>query len=60
MFPRPNFFEGSTLNFAYNLLYPASEPNPKGTAIINVTESTKKEVSWQELRDQVAALASAM
>jgi acetoacetyl-CoA synthetase len=60
MFPRPNFFEGSTLNFAYNLLYPSTAPNPTSTAIISVTETTTKEISWQELRQEVVCLATAM
>jgi len=60
MFPRPDFFQGSTLNFAYNLLYPSSTPNPTSTAIISATESTIKEITWQELREQVILLATAM
>jgi acetoacetyl-CoA synthetase len=60
MFPRPNFFEGSTLNFAENLLYPSSAPDPKSPAIISVTESTTKEITWAELRKQVRKCAMAM
>jgi len=60
MFPRPNFFEGSTLNFAYNLLYPSGTPDLDSTAIISVTESTTKEITWQQLRTEVILLATAM
>lgn len=60
MFPRPNFFDGATLNFAENLLYPKSNPDPKSPAIISVTESSTKEITWQELRDQVQEMAAAM
>jgi len=60
MFPRPNFFAGATLNFAQNLLYPTPSPDPLSTAIISVTESTTKEISWAELRLAVANLSSAM
>jgi len=60
MFPRPDFFQGSTLNFAYNLLYPSNTPKASETAIISATESTIKEITWQELREQVTALATAL
>lgn len=60
MFPRPYFFQGAELNFAYNLLYPASAPDPSSIAIISVTESTRKEITWQELRTQVNSLAIAL
>lgn len=60
MFPRPNFFQGSTLNFAYNLLYPASSPDPSSVAIVSLTESSSQEITWQQLRDQVITLATAM
>ena len=38
LFPRPQFFEGARLNFAENLLYPASSPNEDTVAIIGATE----------------------
>jgi len=60
MFPRPKFFEGSTLNFAYNLLYPKSNPDPKSPAIISVTESSTTEISWEALRKEVKQCAAAM
>lgn len=60
MFPRPNFFDGSALNFAENLLYPKTDPDPKATAIISVTESTTTELSWDDLRTQTRKCAIAM
>ena len=60
MFPRPKFFEGSTLNFAENLLYPKSDPDPNSPAIISVTELTMEEITWGELREQVRQCARAM
>lgn len=60
MFPRPNFFEGSTLNFAENLLHPQNAPDAKSIAIISVTENSSKEISWEELRSQVRNCAKAM
>ena len=60
MFPRPKFFDGCTLNFADNLLYPRDAPDPSGTAIISVTESTTKTVTWEALRRQVLRLVLAM
>lgn len=60
MFPRPKFFEGSTLNFAYNLLYPQANPDPRSPAIISVTESTTTEITWEQLRKQVQECAASM
>jgi acetoacetyl-CoA synthetase len=60
MFPRPKFFEGSTLNFAENLLYPKCDPDPNSPAIISVTETSTKEITWAELRQQVRTCALAM
>ncbi|KAL5402312.1 hypothetical protein PMIN06_009748 [Paraphaeosphaeria minitans] len=53
MFPRPAFFEGAALNFAENLLFPGSEPDPDSPAIIAATETTRETVSWDELRRRV-------
>jgi acetoacetyl-CoA synthetase len=60
MFPRPDFFTGSTLNFAENLLYPSAAPDPSTPAIISVTETSTKEITWASLRSQVRAMALAM
>ncbi|KAM3083778.1 hypothetical protein ACMFMF_001143 [Clarireedia jacksonii] len=61
MFPRPDFFKGSHLNFAENLLYPAGlEIDPNSTAIIAATESTREIVSWKELRERVRQCANAL
>lgn len=60
MFPRPNFFQGSTLNFAYSILYPLDAPDPTTAAIINATETTTEEIAWLALRQQVILLATSM
>lgn len=60
MFPKPSFFPGSTLNFAENLLYPATNPDPNSPAIIAATENTRETVTWQDLRDRVRLCAAAM
>lgn len=48
------------MNFAENLLYPKSNPDPNSPAIISVTESSSREITWHELRAQVKELAAAM
>ena len=60
MFPRPSFFTGSELNFAENLLFPVSDPDPKSTAIIAATEDTREDVTWEDLRERVRVCAAAM
>ncbi|KAE8346529.1 hypothetical protein BDV24DRAFT_147257 [Aspergillus arachidicola] len=60
LFPRPNFFEGSRLNFAENLLYPASALDENEVAIIAATESEREYVSWKELRERVRQCASSL
>jgi acetoacetyl-CoA synthetase len=61
MFPRPDFFEGSRLNFAENLLFPAKlNIDPDSPAIIAATESTRETVSWKELRERVRQCANAL
>ncbi|RMZ79867.1 hypothetical protein DV737_g3223, partial [Chaetothyriales sp. CBS 132003] len=60
MFPKPSFFPGSELNFAENLLFPASDPPEDSPAIIAATESGHKTVTWAELRDRVREMAAAM
>ncbi|KAE8145532.1 hypothetical protein BDV25DRAFT_133698 [Aspergillus avenaceus] len=60
LFPRPNFFAASRLNFAENLLYPASAPDENTIAVIAATESDREYVSWKELRDRVRQCANAL
>ncbi|KAK5939330.1 hypothetical protein PMZ80_008634 [Knufia obscura] len=60
MFPKPEFFSGCELNFAENLLYPASNPNPSSLAIREATETTRQNVTWEELRERVRICAAAM
>ncbi|KAF2873769.1 hypothetical protein BDV95DRAFT_567721 [Massariosphaeria phaeospora] len=60
MFPRPAFFEGATLNFAENLLFPTQEVDPESAAIIAVTETTRETVTWKELRERVKKCQSGM
>ncbi|EAW07658.1 acetoacetate--CoA ligase family protein [Aspergillus clavatus NRRL 1] len=60
LFPRPHFFEGSKLNFAENLLYPASAPDDDAIAVITATESDREHVSWKELRDRVRRCANSL
>lgn len=61
MFPRPDFFQGSLLNFAENLLYPANITiDPSSPAIIAATESTRSTVSWDDLREQVRRCSNAL
>ena len=60
MFPKPSFFAGSELNFAENLLFPASNPDETSLAIREATESTRNDVTWKELREKVRLCAAAM
>ena len=60
MFPRPAFFDGSTLKFAENLLYPAAAPDENTTAIIGATEADREYISWKELRESVRKCANAL
>lgn len=65
MFPRPDFFAGSRLNFAQNLLFPpTSHPiDPSSTAILTVTElpdSPIRETTWAELREAVRRCTAAL
>ncbi|PBP24094.1 acetoacetyl-CoA synthase [Diplocarpon rosae] len=61
MFPRPDFFASSRLNFAENLLYPANlvidESSP---AIIEVTENGHSSITWAELRERARQCALAL
>jgi acetoacetyl-CoA synthetase len=60
LFPRPSFFEGSTLNFAENLLYPATAPDENSVAVIGATETAREYISWKELRERVRRCANAL
>ncbi|KAJ5127079.1 AMP-dependent synthetase/ligase [Penicillium atrosanguineum] len=60
MFPRPAFFEGSTLNFAENLLYPACAPDENSIAVIGATEADREFISWKKLRERVRKCANAL
>ena len=60
MFPRPAFFEGTKLNFAENLLFPACNPDKDSLAVIAATEETREHVTWKELRERVRQCTAAM
>ena len=60
MFPKPAFFAGCELNFAENLLFPASNPPEDALAIVAATETTREEVTWSQLRQRVRECAAAM
>ncbi|GKZ28661.1 hypothetical protein AbraIFM66950_011097 [Aspergillus brasiliensis] len=60
LFPRPNFFEGSRLNFAENLLYPSTSPDENAVAIIAATEADREFVTWKELRERVRKCANSL
>ena len=55
--PGARWFEGATLNFAANLLRPGID----GTAIVFASETGERiELSWGQLREQVASVAAAL
>ena len=60
MFPRPAFFEGATLNFAENLLFPTQSVEEDKEAVIAVTETTREMVTWRELRERVRQCQAGM
>ncbi|KAL9131799.1 MAG: hypothetical protein Q9217_000326 [Psora testacea] len=60
MFPRPPFFQGATLNFAENLLYPPSNPNELSYAVVEANEVSNNYVTWKELRERVRQCSHAM
>lgn len=63
MYPRPDFFAGSLLNFAENMLFPKNNsPSDSATATITVTEAegSEKRTSWGELREAVRRCSSAL
>lgn len=70
MYPRPDFFAGARLNFAENLLFPATGADGSGTsspaeddvAVVTATERVAdlRETSWRELREAVRHLANGL
>lgn len=59
--PRTRWFEGSTLNYAEALLFPAGLTDPTATAIVSVTEEgAEQRLSWLELRALVARVQAAL
>ena len=60
MFPRPSFFPGCTLNFAENLLFPPSDPDPESVAVISANERAREPLTWSALRERVRRCAAAM
>ncbi|KAE8442461.1 hypothetical protein EG329_003304 [Mollisiaceae sp. DMI_Dod_QoI] len=60
LFPRPDFFAGSRLNFAENLLYPAKvNIDPNSAAIIEATEVGNSSITWNDFRERVRVCANA-
>jgi acetoacetyl-CoA synthetase len=55
--PGAKWFPGATLNFAENLLRRADE---RPAIVFRGEDGSRRELSWQELSRQVAALAAAM
>ena len=60
IFPRPGFFEGASLNFAENLLYPSCNPDEDSYAVIEANEESRSHVTWKELRERVRQCSTAM
>lgn len=63
MYPRPDFFSSSRLNFAENLLYPtAVDLDPSAPAIITTTElpDDTRTTTWTELREAVRQCSNAL
>lgn len=60
LFPKPKFFEGARLNFAENLLFPASNPADDAVAVITATEESRQFVTWKVLRKKVRQCANAL
>lgn len=48
------------MNFAENLLYPASSPDENSVAVISATEQDREHISWKELRERVRQCANAL
>ncbi|KAI0512766.1 acetoacetate-CoA ligase [Xylaria bambusicola] len=63
IFPRPDFFAGSLLNFAENLLFPQNvNVDESATAVITVTEldGSTQTATWAILRDAVRKCSFAL
>lgn len=65
MYPRPDFFADSKLNFAKNLLYPqvSKEFSPisdNDVAIINSNEASSSTMTWGQLRVEVRKCANGL
>ncbi|GAW26678.1 putative acetoacetate- ligase [Rosellinia necatrix] len=63
LFPRPDFFAGSLLNFAENLLFPENvHVDESSTAVITATEvdGQLRSTTWAQLRDAVRQCSNAM
>jgi acetoacetyl-CoA synthetase len=60
IFPKPILFPEARLNFAENLLFPASDPSEDSIAVIEATEGTRDSVSWKQLRERVRICAATM
>ncbi|KAF3227431.1 hypothetical protein TWF106_009943 [Orbilia oligospora] len=60
IFPRPAWFEGARLNFAENLLYPASIKDDSGIAVIAATEVSRETITWKQLRERVRRCSAAL
>lgn len=60
MWPRPSWFEGAKINLAENLLYPTRGADEHSLAVIAVTETTREEVTWKELRERVRQCQAGM
>ncbi|KOS20981.1 Acetoacetyl-CoA synthetase [Escovopsis weberi] len=64
MFPRPDFFSSARLNFAENLLHPATPTpiDPAAPAVITATElpGDVRTTSWAELREATRRCALAL
>ena len=64
LFPRPAWFSGARMNFAENLLFPvlpgAAQVEARSVAVIAATETTREEVTWEELRERVRKCRSGL
>lgn len=61
MFPRPDFYSGSLLNFAENLLYPANTMvDESSPAIFEANEKGHSAITWAQLRERVRKCALAL
>ena len=59
--PHTRWFEGATLNYTQQLLYPKNLQSPEQLAIISVTETGhERTLTYQQLRDEVSRCAAAL